>query len=78
MPLPKGGENFLDLALKYIKNKGVVHFYDFLHENDFYKSEERVKRLCIKLKKKCKIMKVIKCGQYSPRFYRVCVDFEVY
>ncbi len=77
MPLPKGGENFLDLALKYIKNKGIVHFYDFLHEDEFYKAEEKVKEACTTSKKKCEIVKVIKCGQYSPRFYRLCVDFLV-
>ncbi len=77
MPLPKGGENFLSLALKYIKNKGIMHFYDFQHENEIYKAEEKVKVACNKLKKKCKILKVVKCGQYSPRFYRVCVDFQV-
>ncbi|MBS3095885.1 class I SAM-dependent methyltransferase family protein [Candidatus Woesearchaeota archaeon] len=77
MPLPKGGENFLYLALKYIKNKGVVHFYDFLHEDEFYKAEDKVKGACQKSKKEFNILKVVKCGQYSPRFYRVCVDFFV-
>ena len=77
MPLPKGGENFLNLALKYIKNKGTVHFYDFLHEDEFYKAEEKVKEACKKSRKKCKILRTVKCGQYSPRFYRVCVDFLV-
>ncbi len=78
MPLPKGGEDFLDLALRHIKNKGIVHFYDFEHENEFYKAEEKAKKACIKLKKQFKILKTMKCGQYSPGFYRVCVDFEVY
>lgn len=77
MPLPKGGEEFLDLALKYIKNKGTVHFYDFLHEDEFYKAEEKIKKVCKKSRKKYKILKIIKCGQYSPGFYRVCADFEV-
>jgi len=77
MPLPKGGEYFLDLALKYIKNKGIIHFYDFLHEDEFYKAEEKVKSACKKHKKNFKILKTTKCGQYSPRFYRVCVDFLV-
>lgn len=76
MPLPKGGENFLELTLKYIKNKGSIHFYDFLHENEFCKGEEKVKNACRKLKKWCRILRVVKCGQYSPGFYRVCVDFE--
>ena len=77
MPLPKGGENFLGLALKYIKKNGMMHFYDFLHENEFYKAEEKVKNACKKSKKEYKILKSVKCGQYSPRFYRLCVDFEV-
>ncbi|MBI2650384.1 class I SAM-dependent methyltransferase family protein [Candidatus Woesearchaeota archaeon] len=77
MPLPKGGEGFLDLALKHLKKKGVVHFYDFLHEDEFYKAWEKVKKSCEKSKRKFKILKTIKCGQYSPRFYRVCIDFLV-
>lgn len=76
MPLPKGGENFLELALKYIKNKGVIHFYGFLHEGEFYKAEEKVKSACAKTGKNCRILSTLKCGQYAPRFYRVCVDFE--
>jgi tRNA G37 N-methylase Trm5 len=68
----------LDLALKHIKNKGIIHFYDFEHENELYKAEEKVKTACIKSNKKFKILKTIKCGQYSPRFYRVCIDFEVF
>ena len=75
MPLPKGGEDFLYLALKFIKNKGIAHFYDFLHEYEFYKAENKVKEACKKLNKRCKILRTVKCGQYSPRFYRVCVDF---
>ncbi|MDP3766082.1 MAG: 50S ribosomal protein L11 methyltransferase [Nanoarchaeota archaeon] len=77
MPLPKGGEDFLDLALKYIKKNGFMHFYDFLHEDEFYKAEEKAKGACNKAKKKYKILKLVKCGQYSPRFYRVCLDFVV-
>ena len=77
MPLPKGGESFLDLALKHIKKKGIAHFYDFEHEGELYKSEEKVTKACKKSKKRCKILRIVKCGQYSPRFYRVCVDFLV-
>ena len=77
MPLPKGGEDFLDLALRHIKNKGIVHFYDFEHENEFYKAEGEIKKACEKSKKKYKILRVVKCGQYSPGFYRICTDFQV-
>jgi len=77
LPLPKGGENFLDFTLKCIKKNGIVHFYDFLHENEFYKAEGKIKKACEKAKKKYKILRIVRCGQYSPGFYRVCADFEV-
>ena len=77
MPLPKGGENFLNLALKYIKTKGTIHFYDFEHEGEFYKAEKKVIESCNKSKRRYRILKTVKCGQYSPGFYRICVDFEV-
>ncbi len=77
MPLPKGGEKFLVLALMHSKKKGIVHFYDFLHEDEFWKAHEKIKKACIKSNKKYKITKTVKCGQYSPGFYRVCADFQV-
>lgn len=77
MPLPKGGENFLGLALRHIKDKGIIHFYDFLHEGEFHKAEEKAGLACSKLNKKCIIINLVKCGQYSPWFYRICIDFQV-
>ena len=77
MPLPKGGEDFLDVSLKAIKKKGVIHFYDFLHEDEFYKAKDKVKQACTLAKKKCKIIRLTKCGQQSPRVHRICVDFRV-
>ena len=41
------------------------------------KANDNVKIACAKSKKKCRIIDVVKCGQYSPGFYRICVDFEV-
>lgn len=76
MPLPKGGENYLNLALKHIKSKGIIHFYDFLHEDEFYKAEDKIKKACNKAKKRYKIIRTVRCGQYSPGFYRVCADFK--
>ena len=78
MPLPKGGESFLDLSLKFIKKNGMIHFYDFLHEDESYRAAEKIKNACEKSKKRYKITKIIKCGQYAPRLYRLCIDFEVF
>ena len=77
MPLPKGGEDFLDVALGAVKKTGIIHFYDFLHIDEFNKAKEKVKQACKLAKKKCKILRLVKCGQQSPRVYRICVDFKV-
>src|SRR3990170_506355 len=36
MPLPLGAENFLDVAIKCLKEKGIVHFYNWGREDDLY------------------------------------------
>lgn len=77
MPLPKGGEDYTNIALKAVKKKGIVHFYDFLREDDFDKALKKIDKACKKKKKKYKILNLVKCGQFSPRVYRVCVDFRV-
>ncbi|MBM3200765.1 methyltransferase domain-containing protein [Candidatus Woesearchaeota archaeon] len=73
MPLPKSAEDFLDIALKAVKKNGVIHFYDFLFEEDFDQAVDKIKKHC----KKCEILGIVKCGQYSPRKFRICVDFKV-
>ena len=75
--LPKGGEDFLDVALKTMKKRGIIHFYDFLSEDQFKLGKAKVKKACKLLKKKCRILKLVKCGQQSPRIYRICVDVKI-
>ena len=77
MPLPKGAENFLKLALGKIKKNGIIHFYCFAEENKYEPIIKTINKECKKSKKQCKILKIIKCGQFSPRVYRICVDFKV-
>ena len=77
MPFPKKAEDFLETALRFIKKNGTVHFYDFLHENELDKGEEKILAACKRLKKICEILETVKCGQYAPGAYRVCIDFTV-
>lgn len=77
MPLPKGAENLLGLALNKIKKNGVIHFYSFAEENSYNNIKKIIKDECEKKKKKCKVLDIVKCGQFSPRVNRVCVDFRV-
>ncbi|MBI2128676.1 class I SAM-dependent methyltransferase family protein [Candidatus Woesearchaeota archaeon] len=76
MPLPKGAENFLDLALSAAKKRAIIHFYDFLKEGEFEKGIGKIDKVCKKLKRPYEIMNIVKCGQYKPREFRVCIDFE--
>lgn len=78
MPLPKTAEEFLSVALGKIKKKGVIHFYDFEEQKDIPNvPKEIVSKACKKVDKKIKILDVVKCGQYGPRKYRICVDFRI-
>jgi len=75
MPLPKSAEDFLETALLNAKKGAVVHFYDFVHENEFPDSSiEKIRKKV----KRFKILDTVKCGQYSPGKYRVCVDFKLF
>ncbi len=78
MPLPLTGENFLDIALTAAKKKAIIHFYDFLKEDEFPIAKEKIKKACDTTKRKFKIIRIIKAGQIKPREYRVCIDFSVY
>ncbi len=77
MPLPKSAEDFLPAALKAAKKGAIIHFYDFLHEDEFYLAEEKAKRACKNAGLKYKKLDFVKCGQHSPRTFRVCLDFKV-
>jgi len=76
MPLPMSGEDFLGLAINKVKKKGIIHFYDF-GEDNFQASEIKVKKACNQIKKKYKILNTVKCGQFSPKVFRICVDFKI-
>ena len=74
MPLPKDASKFLDLAFDKINKNGIIHLYEFSTEENIPNSGiEKIS----KLNKKFKIINVVKCGQISPRKYRVCYDIKV-
>lgn len=78
MPLPKGAEAFLGVALAAAKRNSIIHFYDFEKDEDIpAASEAKVRAAAAKAKKKAKIFSVVKCGQLAPRAYRVCADVKV-
>jgi tRNA (guanine37-N1)-methyltransferase len=77
MPLPKSAEDFLDSALIASKKGTIVHFYDFLHEDNFADAERKVAEACRRNGVKWKKLALVKCGQHAPRTFRVCLDFQI-
>src|SRR3989338_1176269 len=59
MPLPKGAENFLGLALNKIRKNGIIHFYSFAEENSYVNIKKIINNECERKKKKCRILDIV-------------------
>jgi len=77
MPLPKSAENFLYLAFKVAKKGTIIHLYQFLNKEEFDKAKKNIKNICKENKINHKFLNLMKCGQFSPGSYRVCLDFKI-
>lgn len=77
MPLPKTGEEFIDIALTKSKPNTTIHFYAFLNEKEMKPYEQRIKEICAKAKHPIKVQNVVTCGQFSPGTFRTCFDLKV-
>ncbi|MBW2986756.1 class I SAM-dependent methyltransferase family protein, partial [Candidatus Woesearchaeota archaeon] len=77
MPMPKTALTFLEAAFKAAKKGTIIHFYTFGKEEEFKDLRDQIKAECKKHKKKCRILKTVKAGNYAPGVYRVCIDFKL-
>lgn len=77
MPLPKSAEDFLETALLAAKRGTIIHFYNFLREDNFEEAERMVDAACKSAGRTWKKLDLVKCGQHAPRTFRICLDFEV-
>jgi tRNA (guanine37-N1)-methyltransferase len=77
MPLPKSAGDFLETAFLVSKKGTIIHFYDFSHEDEFDLVQKRVKAACKRAGFCYRKLGLVKCGQYSPHVYRICLDFKV-
>lgn len=77
MPLPKSAEEFLSSALTAAKKGTIIHFYDFLNENDFEEAYEKVRVATKKAGFDVEFLELVKCGQHAPHVYRICLDFKI-
>ena len=68
MPHPSDSFSYLDLASRYIKPKGIIHFYIFGQESEIKDIKQKLKKF--------KIKKVVKAGNSAPYTYRLCFDLQ--
>lgn len=76
MPLPKTGEEFLEVALPKVKKNGIIHLYAFLDEKKINNYVRKIRDLCKSLKYPVRVLRKVKCGQFSPGMFRVCLDLK--
>lgn len=77
MPHPTDAISYLKYAFLVSKGGTMIHMYSFAKEEEFNITKQNILAECRKLKKKCRIIKVVKAGEYSPRVHRICTDFTV-
>jgi len=77
MPLPKTGEEFLPLALPKVKSGGVIHLYGFMDVKEIPGHARLIKKICQEIGYNVRILRKVKCGQFSPGTFRVCFDIKV-
>lgn len=78
MPLPLGAESFLGIAIKCLRWKGFIHFYNWGKEPDpFSNAIDLVDKNLKKANKKYEIIGKRVVLPYAPRKYKVCVDVKI-
>lgn len=78
MPLPLGAKEFLDVAFDCLKEGGIIHFYSIGEEPDvFSKPKLEIEEAAKRLGKRVKNLSEKRVLQYSPRKWKVCIDFSV-
>jgi tRNA (guanine37-N1)-methyltransferase len=78
MPLPFGAKSFLDIALNCLKENGIIHFYSVGDEKDLFSDGlKEIEAVAKKMNKKIKILNMRKVLPFSPRRWKVCIEFVV-
>ncbi len=79
MPLPKGGEDFLDSAFKACKKGGTVHFYQFEPDEDHWsKPLEKIHKQAGKTGREVEIVEKKVVRPHAPHVDQVRIDFKVF
>ncbi len=78
MNLPESADAFVDLAVEYIREGGIIHYYTFVAKDDLW--EEATADVTALFEDHGADIEVIDreiCGHYNPAVERVCFDIRV-
>jgi len=79
MPLPLEAYKFLELAVKYLKAKGIIDLYFIGKSPDFFLEKEDLIKLTVdKLGKNMKILDKRLILPYGPRFFKCLLEIFIY
>jgi tRNA (guanine37-N1)-methyltransferase len=77
MPLPLSASEYLEEAIKCLREKRIIHFYTNIIKDDFSSAEKLIEEVCKKMNKKWKILNKHKVSEYSPQKWNVYIDIEI-
>jgi tRNA (guanine37-N1)-methyltransferase len=78
MPLPLGADSFLDVAVKCLHEKGIIHFYSWGEEPDVFSKAIEIVDKALKMEKlDYRITSKQVVLPYSPGKYKVRIDVVV-
>ncbi|MEM4257324.1 MAG: class I SAM-dependent methyltransferase family protein [Candidatus Diapherotrites archaeon] len=78
MPLPKGGENFLEDAINFLKKEGMIHYYQFSDsKSPFEDPHKQIENACKDKNATFEIIFEKKVRDYAPSIVQVVIDFFV-
>ncbi|MFH1448788.1 MAG: class I SAM-dependent methyltransferase family protein [Candidatus Micrarchaeota archaeon] len=77
MPLPRGAEGFLDVALCGAKKGGVLHVYCFARVGEDGEKADEIARMIGKFGGKAKVLNIRTVRPFAPHVDQIVVDVEV-
>ncbi len=77
MPAPDNANEYLETAIKKANKETVIHYYDFLPEEDLKRGKRLVEETSQRLDADVKILNIRQAGQISPGKFRTCTEFKI-
>jgi len=77
MPLPESSLKFLSIALKLLKERGIVHLYQFSPKKADSDLKKKIEQICQDNGRLLISTDSHLCGHKSPAIYRLCLDLQI-